>query len=195
MDISLGWTGLLMSLLLLSAYALADQAAKAEIESSGEGYNGVIMINQAAGNTHQQANARSLSIGEASSARIAVSQTQDYSPVGETRTNASANIKGNSFSNGAGVLGINQSAGSSNQHINAFRIEIGSLPVGLDDRGLAQSAASLSANSGAVVPQGGDRRVEIDDQAFSGSTGVVQLNQSAGVGNSTLNHLGIRIMD
>lgn len=182
-------------LLLMPAIGLADEQAKADITSSGAGYNGAVMINQAAGSGQQQANVRVISIGDVPTARINVSQSRSALPSNAGEIDALANIQGNSFSQGGGVLGINQSAGIGNQHINAFRIEIGSMPEGLDDSGLAQSAAPLSANSGAVVPQSGNRQVELDDQAFSGSKGVVQLNQSAGVGNRTVNNLGIRIMD
>lgn len=69
------------------------------------------------------------------------------------------------------------------------------MPESLDDSGLAMSAAPSSLNSGAVAPQSGQRQVSIDDQAFADSRGVVQLNQSAGVGNRMVNNLGIRIMD
>lgn len=182
-------------LLLVPTIVVADEKAKADINDSGAGYNGVVMLNQAAGSGQQQTNVRVISIGNVPTARINVSQDRGALPSNAGQIDASANIQGNSFSHGGGVLGINQSAGIGNQHINAFRIEIGSMPEGLDDSLLAQSAAPLSANSGAVVPQSGNRQVEVDDQAFSGSTGVVQLNQSAGVGNRTVNNLGIRIMD
>lgn len=195
MSTSLGWVALAMLLLLTSAFALAEKAANADIQSSGSDYRGVMMINQAAGSGQQQSNVRVISVGDAPAARISISQSRAEIAPGAEALDATANIQGNAFSHGAGVLGINQSAGAGNQHINAFRIELGSMPESLDDSGLAQSAALSSANSGAVVPQTGNRQVEIDDQAFSGSTGVVQLNQSAGVGNRTVNNLGIRITE
>lgn len=195
MDYSIGWAGFFMSLLLMSAYALSDQAAKAEIGTTGANYEGVIMINQAAGVGQQQANVRAISVGDTPAARIKVTQSSDAPSANTSLPAAASHIQSNAFSNGNGVLGINQSAGVGNQHINVFRIEIGSFPEGLDDRGLAQSAALSFANSGAAVLQEGDRQVKVDDQAFSGSSGVVQLNQSAGVGNRTVNNLGIRITD
>ncbi len=39
----------------------------------------------------------------------------------------------------------------------------------------------------------GSRQVVTSDQAFTGSRGVVQVNQSAGVGNRMANTLGITI--
>ncbi len=179
--------------ILIPGIVLADGSAKAGINTIGAGYSGVIMINQAAGSGQQQSNVRAIAVGDIPTARINVSQRRDVLPANAGQIDALVNIQGNAFSSGNGVLGVNQSAGIGNQHINAFRIEIGSMPEGLDDSGLAQSAALASTNSGGVVPQSGDRQVAIDDRAFSGSKGVVQLNQSAGVGNRTVNNLGIRI--
>ncbi|MFT6429109.1 MAG: hypothetical protein ACJAXR_001084 [Halopseudomonas sp.] len=184
---------LTLSALLMPAIVFADASARADIDASGAGYTGVIMINQAAGSGQQQSNVRAIAVGNVPTARTSVSQTRDVLPANAGQIDALANIQGNAFSSGNGVLGVNQSAGVGNQHINAFRIEMSSMPEGLDDSGLAQSAALVSVNSGVVVPQSGDRQVAIDDQAFSGSKGVVQLNQSAGVGNRTVNNLGIRI--
>lgn len=181
--------------LLSSAAALGDAAFHADIQSSGQGYNGVVMLNQSAGIDQQQANAGVLSAGSQSQGQISITQTRDTIADQPLGIDASARISGDAFSQGNGVLGINQSAGIGNQHINAFRIEIGSMPESLDDSGLAQNAAPSSINSGVVAPQSGQRLVSIDDQAFAESRGVVQLTQSAGVGNRMVNNLGIRIME
>lgn len=181
--------------LLGSAAALGEMAASADIQASARGYDGMVMVNQAAGVGQQQANARALAAGSHSGAQIRVDQSQDLAGSDLRALDASAHIGGASFSQGHGVLGVNQSAGIGNQQINAFRIEVGSMPESLDDSGLAQSAARASLNSGAVVPQDGQRLISIDDQAFADSRGVVQLNQSAGAGNRTVNSLGIRVMD
>lgn len=183
--------------LLGSATALGEMAFNADIQSSGKGYNGVVMINQAAGDSQQQANARAIAAGDHPQTRITVKQTSDPISADQLQLDASARIGGDAFSQGSGVLGINQSAGIGTQQINAFRVDVGSsMPESLDDSGLAQSAALSSINSGVVAPQsGGQRQVSIDDQAFADSRGVVQLNQSAGVGNRMVNNLGIRVMD
>ncbi len=184
-----------LTTLLSSATALGDTAFNADIQSSGKGYNGVVMLNQAAGLDQQQANAGVLSAGDHPQSQISITQTRDAIADQQLQLDASARIGGDAFSQGNGVLSINQSAGIGNQHINAFRIEIGSMPESLDDSGLAQNAAPSSINSGVVAPQSGKRQVSIDDQAFAESRGVVQLTQSAGVGNRMVNNLGIRIMD
>ena len=92
------------------------------------------------------------------------------------------------------MLGINQSAGIGNQQINALRMA-SSLAQGLDDSALAHQSVVPSNPSGAVEPQSGERLVAIDADAFGSSRGVVQLNQSAGVGNRSINSLGIRVTE
>jgi len=51
----------------------------------------------------------------------------------------------------------------------------------------------LLPNSGATGTPTGSRQVVTSDQAFTGSRGVIQMNQSAGVGNRVANTLGITI--
>lgn len=182
------------SLTIASAWAEqpANPRMTANIDGSGQGFQGNLMINQSAGDQQQQANARAISIGDHASTRIAVRQTNDR--IAHGAIDAQARIGGGAFNQGNGVLGVNQSAGIANQQINAFRLELNALPESLDDSALAQSAAPAT-NSGVGVPQGGERVVEMDDQAFAGSRGVVQLNQSAGVGNRSANNLSIRVLE
>ena len=180
---------------LCSQMLLAEPAmqASASIQQSAEGYQGNLMLNQAAGDTQQQANARAIAIGRQASAETQVRQynQQNADPAA---IDATAHIGGSSFAGNQGVTGVNQGAGSGNQQINALRIAVG-LPQGLDDSALAQQSVAPSGLSGAAEPQSGQRVVSIDDAAFGNSRGVVQLNQSAGVGNRSINSLGIRVTE
>ncbi|MDN5401295.1 MAG: adhesin, partial [Pseudomonas sp.] len=107
--------------------------------------------------------------------------------------NAKAAIQGNSFSSGNGVLGINQSAGANNQSINAVRISLNPGPQSIDDSVLLQQNTTTLATDSGLTPTTGSRQVVTSDQAFTGSRGVTQVNQSAGVGNRVANTLGITI--
>lgn len=180
---------------LLSASALADGVANnAVISGSGSTYRGSLAVNQAAGDSQQQANARAIANAArqgTADAATPIQQLIDQLPPTQAGS-ASARIEGAAFSNGQGVLGINQSAGSSNQQINAFRLANG-LAEGLDDATLSQQNVVPATLSEVIGPSGGARIVNTDDRAFSNSQGVVQLNQSAGVGNSSINSLGIRV--
>jgi hypothetical protein len=108
---------------------------------------------------------------------------------------ARSSIQGNSFSNGNGVLGVNQSAGANTQQANALRISISAQPQSIDDSVLMQQNVALLNNSDPTDSAPGYRQVTTSDQAFTGSRGVIQLNQSAGVGNRMANTLSIRVAD
>lgn len=184
---------LLAVALLASTQVLAASDNNAEINNSGVNYRGNITVNQAAGDQQQQVNSRAIAIGTQGSASTRISQKLDTAP--DPSLNAKAAIQGNSFSNGNGVIGVNQSAGANNQMINAVRIGISAQPQGIDDSALSQQNVALLPSSGTVAPVSGSRQVVTSDQAFTGSRGVVQLNQSAGVGNRMANTLNIRVAD
>lgn len=189
-------TALLLLSLLSTALSAAPpvQQANAQLDSSGQAYQGAMTLNQAAGSSQQQANARAIAIGDQARASTPVTQLIEQLPPSQSGLAASASIEGSSFSRGSGLLGVNQSAGNGNQQINSFRMAAG-VPEGLDDSVLAQQSVAPSTISGAVEPQSGERLVSVDDRAFASSRGVVQLNQSAGVGNRSINNLGIRVTE
>ncbi|MCM2329894.1 MAG: adhesin [Pseudomonas sagittaria] len=164
------------------------------IDNSGRTYQGVLSVNQAAGSQQQQINGRALAIGANANATSDFRQYQELDGI-DTAMDAQANITGSAFSNGSGVLGVNQSAGAGTQQINSFRVSVGSAAQSVDDSILAQQNVMPAQNSGAAETSSGERAVAIDRQAFAGSSGVVQLNQSAGVGNRMANTVSIRVMD
>lgn len=188
----------LFCVLLAATLPLYSPALPAEtavhIRDSGQNYSGQLLLNQAAGHSHQQVNARAIALGSGAQAVLEIEQQREPMAPPATGMDASAHIAGAAFSQGQGVLGINQSAGLGNQSRNSLGISWGALPEPLDDSLLARTVAPL-INSEAVVPQRGERRVETDDQAFAASRGVVQLNQSAGMGNRSLNRLSIRVLE
>ena len=179
--------------LLASSSVLAASDNNAEINNSGANYHGNVTINQAAGDQQQQVNIRAIAIG--TEAKASTSVTQKINTPADPSLNAKAVIGGNSFSNGSGVIGINQSAGANNQMVNTVRVDISAQPQGMDDSALSQQNVALVPNSGTATPASGSRQGVTSDQAFTGSRGVVQLNQSAGVGNRMANTLNIRVAD
>lgn len=178
---------LLIVALLGSATAMADNTAV--INNSGREYDGVLSINQAAGNQQQMSNSRAIALGgQATNVDI-----QRVDGKVDPSLNAKAAIQGNSFSSGNGVLGINQAAGANNQSINAVRISLNSGPQSIDDSVLLQQNTTTLATDSGLTPTTGSRQVVTSDQAFTGSRGVTQVTQSAGVGNRVANTLGITI--
>ncbi|MFJ4374597.1 adhesin [Pseudomonas japonica] len=185
---------LLFLAMFCSATALAAPVQdNANVDNSARRYQGNLSINQAAGDMQQQNNSRAIAIGHEASATTHIIQRID-TPASRA-VDASANIGGNAFSNGSGVLGINQSAGAGTQQANAVRISISAVPQSIDDSVLLQQNVALSNSSDPTDNIPGSRQVNTSDQAFTGSRGVVQLNQSAGVGNRMANTLSVRVAD
>ncbi|WP_256658101.1 adhesin [Pseudomonas sp. D(2018)] len=166
----------------------------AHLQDSFSGVSGNASVNQAAGAQHQQANVRIVGVGQSSGSSIRVEQLRSAQPAAATGVDAHARIAGSAFAESSGISGLNQSAGFANQNINALRVTVGAAPESLDDTVLSQSTAPTAALA-IASPASGERVVETSDQAFAGSRGVVQLNQSAGVGNRTANSLSIRVVD
>ena len=178
---------LLIFALLGSASAMADNTAV--VNNSGQQYEGVLSINQAAGNQQQMSNSRAVALGgQATNVDI-----QNLNGKVDPSLNAKAAIQGSSFTNGNGVLGINQSAGANNQSVNAVRISLNPGPQSIDDSVLLQQNTTTLATDSGLTSTTGSRQVVTSDQAFTGSRGVIQVNQSAGVGNRVANTLGITI--
>ncbi|WP_064118193.1 hypothetical protein [Pseudomonas fluorescens] len=188
------------TLLLLALFGCASAMAaepgsvnNATIQDTGIQYRGNYNINQAAGDQMQQTNTKAIAIGTSASATTTVRQHIDTP--GNPSTNASATIGGTSFSNGNGILGVNQGAGANNQMANVTRVSISAAPQSVDDSALSQQNVVLLPSSGATGTSPGSRQVTTSDQAFTGSRGVIQVNQSAGVGNRMANTLSIRVAD
>ncbi|EJN34278.1 MULTISPECIES: hypothetical protein [unclassified Pseudomonas] len=186
---------LLLALLGCSTVMAADPASvnNANIQDSGVQYRGNFNVNQAAGDQMQQANVKAVGIGTESHATTSVMQKID-TPASRSM-DASATIGGTSFSNGNGILGVNQGAGANNQMANVTRVSISAAPQSVDDSALSQQNVALLPSSGATGTSPGSRQVTTSDQAFTGSRGVIQVNQSAGVGNRMANTLSIRVAD
>ena len=171
--------------------ALADSNNNATIDNSGTQYNGVVTINQAAGDQQQLSNNVAIAVGHNAQANLSV--TQKISGASAARSlNAKTTIQGNSFSNGSGALSVNQSAGAQNQSINAVRISVNAGPQSIDDSVMSQQNVVLATDAG-LTSTTGSRQVVTSDQAFTGSRGAVQVTQSAGVGNRVANTLNLRL--
>lgn len=170
---------------------MAETNSTATIDNSGKEYNGIASFNQASGEQLQVNNSRAIAVGQSAQATINISQTISGAPA-DRSLNAQAVIKGASFTNGNGVLGVNQSAGAQNQMINAVRISASAGPQGIDDSVMSQQTVALATDSGSTSTTG-SRQVATSDEAFTGSRGVVQVNQSAGVGNRVANTLNVRL--
>ncbi|MEO6680007.1 MAG: adhesin [Pseudomonas sp.] len=176
-----------------SSFAQSPVIDNATIDSSGAQYQGNLGVNQAAGDQQQQANARAIANGHNANASTQIRQR--LNTPADPRIDTRSSIQGDAFSHGNGVLGVNQSSGANTQQANALRISISTQPQSIDDSVLLQQNVALINNSDPTDSASGYRQVATSDQAFTGSRGVIQLNQSAGVGNRMGNTLSVRVAD
>ncbi|AJE99512.1 hypothetical protein [Pandoraea apista] len=204
-----GWRGAQRALPLAVAALLAAFAGVSSAEdvwiTNGEltgthatiesgvavGVTGALGVNQAAGVNNAQANSAVIANGGGLTA--GTSSTNQQALVTSTTGAASAAIQGNAFSGTSGLTQVNQASGAGNLQRNATVIVTG------DASGVASvSDTALSAAISKGGPAGRDnlndqfRTASISGDAFRGASGVVQVNQSAGIGNVTANVFVLR---
>lgn len=183
--------GLAWLLLLLALPAQAQEVARIEGQA-GQLASGRMALNQAAGAGNAQANQMALAWSESGIGQADAQSMQAVTPGDRTRS-AQAGIDGGAFQGVQGVLSINQVAGSGNAQANLFVVDQGAMPAWVvDDTALAQAVGAPPAE-GAGTPPTAAREARIDAGAFSGSTGVIQVNQGAGVGNAATNAIVLHL--
>lgn len=156
------------------------------------GSRGRNVVNIAAGDANAQMNAAAIALNPNGVASASVLTQQNlHANSGNPNGISMSGIAGNAFSNSVGALSINQTSGVSNAQINGVVIGIG-----LDVNVMSESMLSnTTTGAGLAAPEldGGTRSATISDSAFSGSRGLVQVNQSAGSGNSTANNFVLQV--
>lgn len=194
---------LMAGLVALSAPAWAGETTDAAPASShraqigdaaGRDASGRIAINQAAGTGNAQANLAAIALTPDGLGVIGL-QSRQTVLAGDRNRDASARIGGGALRGSDGLLSINQVAGAGNAQANV--IGIGQGGAGLAGLLLAQGVAGLE--DAALASIAGDTPVEgtatatplreavITGDALRDSRGVVQINQTAGVGNRSAN--------
>lgn len=188
------WASLIVFFFSFQALAAGPAMhSQSVIDDTGIDNHGLLSINVGAGELNQQINARAIAIStESTEARLQLQQALEMRML-DLSQDTQADLLGASFSLSSGLIGVNQAAGAGNQQINAFRLGVGRQV--LDDSVLAQQLVAPAQPSGTTDQPKGNRIVVTDDKAFAGSRGVVQLNQSAGVANQTVNSLSMTVMD
>lgn len=191
-------------LLLVATPALADDpAADAARDhsrvdgSAATGMRGLAAVNLAAGSANAQANVRSLASGDLSVSLSRVAQRVDAAGVDATR-DAQAVIGAGAFSDFSGVLGLNQAAGGANAQANVLAIAVGPGVIGIDIAQQVDNAALAATAADAGIATATDapapvREARIDAGALAAPTGVVQINQTAGVGNASANAIVLHL--
>lgn len=156
---------------------------------------GAIAVNQATGDANAQTNAAAIALTPAGVAAVQASQ---YSAPGQATAPdvASVRLGGQAFGQAQGLIAINQTSGTGNTQFNGAAIAIGQIPVAYSEVALDDLADTSAVTE---LPQGGEGlparslSAQVEAGALGQARGVVQLNQSAGVGNATANHFALRV--
>lgn len=177
----------------LALPAVAQHQDQAFIgDNAGAGSQGRIAVNQAAGTGNAQANLAAFAHAQNGVGLADTSSRQGATPA-QRAAAASATIDGSAFDGTRGALSLNQAAGSSNLQLNTIAIGTGGFQLThADDAALAETAAADTSTEGTATATP-DRRALIDIGAFRGSQGVVQVNQTAGVGNLSTNAIVLQL--
>ena len=172
----------------LPATAPRDEVS---INDAARQAQGRIAINQTSGHGNVQGN--QLVIGSG----VAADSAQHTAHRLHSRA-ASARIDGDALSHVQGALSINQSAGAGNAQLNLLMFGAGGTAAALSQRiALIDDAALAGVGANAPAPATGGpsvmREAVIGPAALLGSQGVVQINQSAGNGNASVNAIVLQL--
>lgn len=188
----------LISLVAMVGYTQSVAAAEpfgtlndAAISNSALSHvNGIVGVNQAAGDFNLQANSRAIAISETGQATADIEQLSSLAG-GSAADVSSTTITDKAFQNAAGLLSINQASGSGNLESNSIVISTNIQQGELSDDLLSQASLDVSVSSDKDERSSSDtlRSVSVDETAFRGVRGVLQLNQVAGMQNVTRNRV------
>ncbi|EEF81056.1 Fap amyloid fibril minor component [Methylophaga thiooxydans] len=170
-------------------YAINNSMIDGHALSGTRGRN---VVNMAAGDANAQQNAAAIALNPNGVASIGLFTQQNLHQNSSTPSGLSiSGIGGHAFTNSIGALSINQTSGTGNAQVNGMAIGIG-LDVNVMSESML-SNMSTGAGLAAREPDEGIRSATIADSAFNGSRGLVQVNQSAGSGNSTANNFVLQL--
>jgi hypothetical protein len=145
---------------------------------------GALGLNETAGNGNAQGNVLLLDASHDGS--IHISQQTAAHAVAAGRVS----IEGGAFSRAAGIIRVNQIAGDGNAQVNVVAIGPGIAVDVLSDAALSTASATSSYPAGTSTAR---QQISVSASAFAGARGIVQLDQTAGSGNSATNDLTLRI--
>lgn len=176
-------------------FTTSYSAASTISGSALSGVTGAVNVNIASGDGNLQNNSGAISIGSNALANnIVVQQVATKTNNSLEPDRASVGIRDDALSQSTGWISVNQAAGTQNVQSNTMSVALGVRGSSLTSENLSQV---LSGGSGQEQDpddsRSSQRDVEVESSAFSGTTGVVQVNQSAGRGNTTSNSFSFRM--
>lgn len=149
---------------------------------------GAVGINMAAGDNNIQANVKSIAVGKSAQA---ITSNQMQTSAYHNQTLSSVSIEANTLHNAKGLISINQVAGSGNVQLNDIAIAFGENATVMSDALLMTS--SPINNNPVDEPNLANNKVHLDKNSMSNASGIIQVNQIAGHGNTVMNRVSMPI--
>ncbi|WP_117233081.1 hypothetical protein [Vibrio maerlii] len=140
---------------------------------------GIVAVNVAAGNNNNQSSNFVHSQGKARQLVVVVNQG-----VSQQLDSAKVEVQSQAFNDSSGYISIQLAAGDANNQHNVVMFSPDSL-AGYVSFDLSDQRASASGQSPAISQE--NLSVELSPNALSGASGVVQMSQIAGSGNTARN--------
>lgn len=191
--------GLLPALPAAATGPVAPGTDRAAIEgNAASGVTGMAAINVASGVSNAQANVRVLASAATTAVVARASQHVDTSRIDVTR-DAQAVISSGALGDLHGSLALNQAAGGANAQLNLLAIGVGggdiTLAIGqqVDSSVLAATAAGSGLDPTPSTSPAPLREARIDPGAMGRASGVLQVNQTGGVGNASSNAIVLQL--
>jgi hypothetical protein len=184
-----------VALLFVATPALSQNTDTLSISGDAlAGSEGRVGVNAAAGTFNEQVNSAAIANGDLAIATNVVRQHIGDNTVSGESDAQNASITGTAFSNSQGALAVNGVAGTENQQANLAAIGIGI-------EGPVVSLDVLSQTRSSQEPAGYQnepdltKNAEIGPHAFEESSGLVQVNLTAGERNSSANLFALSITE
>ena len=168
--------------------------------------SGISAINISAGENNIQQNSAAISIATNNGFSASTVSPRQENQLASATQNVNSNqalkgeIRSGAFSEGLGIVMVNQSGGSGNSQVNGVAIALGApgsfAAVELGDLELASQVSAVDKQLQKVL--GGTAKepsmeAMIADDSFSNAQGIVQINQVVGNGNRTVNALSVSL--
>lgn len=164
-------------------------------EQSGIGNQGIVDVNQEAGTLNNQANLRAIAVvldgQQFQGFDLDLKQVRIANTLTVTGGIRETHIT-DSFAGTTGLVGINQSAGSLNQELNAVVVVIGAT-LGSDVSAVGDATLAAQSSSNMLISSGGGQRSDTLSNSFANFHGIAQVTQSSGDLNIIANRLAISV--
>lgn len=184
--------GFCTSLAVYSAPSMAQSSSSSIDNNAIANFSGRLGVNQSSGELNIQSNALAIGDFALNRFRTQTSNVQidaNAAPQGALQ----ATIGANAFQHAQGLVSVNQASGALNTQINLSAVGLAAGMPDVGDDALSNATSGTGAAPLTVLAPA-SRHLELDASAFSGASGLVQLNQAAGIGNTTANVFSLRVL-